>query len=386
MRRRIEMQNRPVLAGTERSRLMMLVVLLMLVGALMYRARDPRLWSMFGGDDRGARLVETANTHPVIPAASKSASPNVSLADTSGEPAAESAPNDPARPASAEALPATAEAPPAASPALDEDPEEQGALEEEMTAIADKTFLQPEEMFAYYRLLRWAMSQSAEQLQKKAIQDPRYGDFFERPDFFRGKLVEFQLRVRRALPHKDLEQDNLAGLNEVWELIGYNDTSGQNFYMCVTDKLPGKMNYGEQIVEDGRFVGYFLKLMRYEDAQGKNRAIPVFIGKFIWDPPIHQGADPEVQMKEFYWVLIAAGVLGLFLVGRWALRIMNPPAGRSGLRDDPSLQMLRRRQEMAKNSDEESIDIETWLSQTDEEGGPTAIISDDDDESEEDRR
>jgi hypothetical protein len=415
MRRRIEMQNGPMLAGAQRSRLLMLLMLLMLVAALMYRARDPRLWSMFGGDDRGAKLVETFNDPPATPSRTARKPQRLALAgltqaaeresaeeESSAEvpPIADDTPpsQEPVDGGDGQAKPAAAPTPAAADdapaeepqppeiPPPDEDSEERSALTEEMTAVADNTFLQPEEMFAYYRLLRWAMSQSIEQLHQKAIQDPRYGDIFERPAFYRGKLVEFQLRVRRVLPHKDLEKDNLAGVDQVWELFGYNDTSGQNFYMCITDKLPDKMTYGANVVEDGRFVGYFLKLMRYEDRQGKNRAIPVFIGKFIWDPPIRQGANPQEQMREVYWVLIAAAIFAAFMVGRWALKMMKPSGGRSSLHDNPSLQMLRRRRSMENDSEEENIDVESWLEQTENEADDSEIKPDANDDSEEDRR
>jgi hypothetical protein len=390
MRRRVEMRNGPLLAGAARSRLLMLVLMLMLVAVLMFRARDPRMWSLFGGDDVDVRLVETADNPPARPVPSAreplrlalaGANPEVDAGPEKVDAVTQDAEKEDAEQGAPSETPPIDEAPPP-----DEDPEQQGALAEEMTAVADNTFNQPEEMFAYYRLLRWEMAQSAEQLQAKAIQNPRYGDFFQRPEFYRGKLVEFQLRVRRVLLHEDLEKDNLAGVDRVWELIGYNDTSGQNFYMCVTDKLPEKMSYGEKVVEDGRFVGFFFKLMRYEDQQGKNRAIPVFIGKFIWDPPIPQKATPEAQMREIYWVLVAAAVLGAFLVGRWAVRAMNPSTGRSSMRDDPSLQMLRRRRSMGKDSDEESIDIDSWLDQTENDVDDSEINPDDADESEEGRR
>lgn len=414
MRRRIEMSSGPALGGKERSRMLMLTTMLMLVGALMYRARDPQMWRMFGGDDRGARLVETADdpaeTQPQSPAQRHAASdhtpaqeaspdettahtappvdppentepaPAVPPADTKaeGEPRTEP-PADNGDQASSTS-PEASESPLAELPPPDEDEEEQSALAEELTAVSDKTFNQPEEMFAYYRLLRWAMSQSVEQLHKKAIQNPRYGDIFERPQFYRGKLVEFQLRVRRVLQHKDLEKDNLAGVKQVWELVGFNDTSGQNFYMCVTDDLPDKMSYGDSVVEDGRFVGYFFKLMRYEDREGKNRAIPLFIGKFIWDPPIPQIADPASQLREVYWVLAAAGIIAIVLLGRWVLRTRNPGSRRARLGDDPALKLLRRRRELETGSEEEPVDIESWLQESENASNESAInpaVSDD---------
>lgn len=390
MRRRIDASPRPPVQGREYSRMLTLMLMLALVGMLMYRARDPKMWAMFGGVAENTVVaaqeeqkadgvpVATESTADVPPPDYGDAVPPVSPQVV---PKTEEAAQAPAQPA--EGVSATPAEQPLAEEelALDQDSEEQESLLEEFQVIADKEFFNKEEMAAYYRLLRWARSQTVEQLQKKAEVDPRFGDIFTRPDDYRGRLLDFRLHVRQAILHKDLEKDNPAGVNKLWELTGYNDSSGTNFYMCVTDKLPAEMAVGPKIMEDGRFVGYFLKLMAYEDGEGKTRAIPVFIGKFVWDPPISQKADPKAQEREVMWALLAAAVVAVVLFVRWGLGLMKAPR-RATLSQDPSLQMLRRRQAMEKNSEEESVDIDTWLDRSEAPPDESAINPPENDDSE----
>ena len=214
-------------------------------------------------------------------------------------------------------------------------------------------------MPAYYRLFRWVMSQSAEEMQRKAKKDVRFGEFFDRPNAYRGKLVDIRLKVVRVLKHPDLEE-NEAGLDQVWELLGYNDSSGKNIYMCVAPELPPKMPYGEKVIEDGRFVGYFFKLQAIEDGEGKRQAMPVIVGRFIWERPISQKADPAQQAREFFWGLGVVGLIVLVLIIRWGARRFGGSAATTAT--DLSLREMRRRRSIETDADQPNIDIETWLS------------------------
>jgi hypothetical protein len=121
------------------------------------------------------------------------------------------------------------------------------------------------------------------------------------------------------------------------------------------------MSVGSKIVEDGRFVGYFFKLMAYEDKQGINRASPVFIGRFVWERPILQKSDPMAQEREFLWTMYVAAAIGLVLLVRWGMRQMKPATASAAT--DLSLRDMRRRWSMERETGEENIDIETWLNQ-----------------------
>ncbi len=377
MRRRADIGPRPFFRNRELPRLMTLTVMLFLIGMLMARARDPKMWAMFSG---AADDVQRAGDSDAPPAEHDDPSPAAAQGSTAAaeKPSAEA-------PADTVSQPAVAPvAEPTKPPALDEDSEELESLKEELQVVADKEFLQEIEMPAYYRMLRWAKSQSAAALQRKAIKDTRFGDIFTRPDDFRGKLVEFRLHVLRVLKHKDLEKDNLAGVRQIWEIFGYNDSSGQNSFICITPELPRDMPVGAKVSEDGWFTGYFLKLMAYEDGQGKMRASPLFIGRFVWEPPLLQKAAPQDQDREVRWGLMVIAAVGLALLVRWGLRQMW--AGNSGVATDMALREMRRRRSLAKDSEEETVDINDWLDRSGTDVAKEAINPLDQNESDQERR
>jgi hypothetical protein len=380
MRRRIDGEPTPFFRGGELPRLMTMLVMLAVIGMLIARAKDPRTWSMFASvsEEQGRAgdpdVPPPEYDEPSVPAASTSdtqSSASPSLAEQ--PPEERSAPSDP-KPSRDRAAIKLPELPP-----LDEDAEEREAFKEEMQVITDNDYLQKIEMPAYYRLFRWVLSQSTEELQRRAEKDPRFGEVYTRPDAYRGKLVDIRLHVRQAIKHKDLEEDNPAGLTQTWELAGYNDSSGHNFYMCTTPELPPDMPVGKSVAESGRFVGYFFKLMAYEDRQGKHRATPLFVGRFIWDPPVLQRADPKQQEREVMWGFMAAAVISAMLFIRWGLRRMKPASSRSIT--DTRLREMRRRRSMQKDSDEENVDINTWLDQVESANADSAINQPEMDES-----
>jgi hypothetical protein len=423
MRRPVDYEPRQTLAGSELRRAMTLLMLLLLVGMLMYRSRDPRMWAMFGDADEAElqaeqlvkeqKQAERTIAKPAKPAANRAEAAvgagSLALADSPtppvpateptaadlvpppeyDEPAPDAPTTDgdatsPGRQIESEATGRTSPTSGASAvevdadldqaplnpnaierielPPLDEDEEEREALKEELSVVSDNQPIAKEDMAAYYRLFRWMQNQSYKQLAAKAIKDPRFGEIFTRPEKFRGKLVELDLRYRRVLLYDDLEKDNPADLEKIWEIVGYNDSSGHNFYMCITDEVPPKMPVGPKATGEGRFVGFFLKLMKYEDGQGKMRAVPVFIGKFRWEPSIPQGPDPEQQIREWTWVMLAGAAFGVMMVLRWVYRRLSPGKP-TPVRPNLGVELARRRQARQNDLDdlEEGPDLETWL-------------------------
>lgn len=347
MRRRLEYEPRPLLRGYERMRLLTLLIMLGVIGMLMFRAKDPKTWAMFDRLAEEPQLVKDADA-PATGAEPTSGGTPTESAVSADEPEILGDAN--VRQEAAKALENL--------PAIDEDAEERAALQEELQVVEDKAAFQRFEMPAYYRLFRWVMDQSAEKMQKKAIKNVRFGELIDRPAAYRGKLIDIRLKVQRVLPHKDLEE-NPAGLKTVWELLGYNDSSGVNIYMCVAPELPPDMPYGERVIEDGRFVGYFFKLQAIEDGEGKRRAMPVIVGRFLWDRPISQKSDPQKQAQEFLWGLAVVGIIGLVVILRWGLRKLSGSDERSSA--DLALRELRRRRSLATGEEPGETDIEDWL-------------------------
>jgi hypothetical protein len=99
-----------------------------------------------------------------------------------------------------------------------------------------------------------------------------------------------------------------------------------------------------------------------------------------------QKADPKAQERELMWGLFAVAAVGLVLIIRWGLRRMQPKGRGAGKSEtDTALRELRRRWSLAKDSDEENVDIETWLENATSSDADSAINRSEQDESDEEK-
>ncbi len=277
MRRFRDRRAAPYFRGSELPRLLTLVVMLGVLVLLMDWARDPNTWTFFA--------------------------PNDNVAEGGGEDATK-----PRRPE------VTDTAPPPKGP-TDLDPLEQDAAREELAAVTDKLPLAPEEMPAYWRLMAWELRQSTAELRKRADKRVTFRELWQNPDKYRGKLVEVPLHLRRAIEVRDLA-DNELGLDHVYEVFGWNSESQPYWYWLVVPNLPPGMPQGESIYEEATFVGYFLKLLPYEDREGHTRATPLLIGRLVWHPA---PSSTLARRDEWTWTgYLLAALLVLFVV-RWGM-------------------------------------------------------------------
>ena len=202
----------------------------------------------------------------------------------------------------------------------DEDPEEQDAIREEFQAVTDKRPLAPEEMPAYWRLMAWDLRQSTSAMRDRADQQVTFNQLWQRPDAWRGKLIEIPMHLRRTLRQDDVAENQL-GLKTVYEVWGWNSDSQPYWYWIITPKLPPRMPEGPSIYEEATFVGYFFKLLPYEDHEGKHLATPLLIGRLVWHP---EQPSPLAHRNEWVWPWILGGVLGGLLAVRWGVSYWKP--------------------------------------------------------------
>jgi hypothetical protein len=149
--------------------------------------------------------------------------------------------------------------------------------------------------------------------------------------------------LRRTARVDDVAENPLA-LKTVYEVWGWNSDSQPYWYWFVCPNLPPGMPSGASIYEEATFVGYFLKLLPYEDHQGKQLATPLLIGRLVWHP---EQANPLARQDEWTWPwLIAMGLGGVLLV-RWGLFF----AGRKSA--------ASRRLAASRTHDQQAV--ETWL-------------------------
>jgi hypothetical protein len=269
MRRLRDRRPAPFFRGGELPRLVSLVAMLGLLVLLIDVARDPKTWRWVAPDLAGAD--EPMTEREVVVA---------------GEPA--SGPSD-----------------------LDAD--ELDAAREEFDAVTDKVPLAKEEMPAYWRLVAWQQHQSTRQMRERADKKVTFKQLWQQPAKWRGKLVEIPLHLKRTERVEDLA-DNALGLKSLDEVWGWNSDSQPYWYWLVVPELPPGMPRGGDIYEEATFVGYFLKLLPYEDRQGISRATPLLVGRLIWHPL----APNALARGEWTWPWIAGGgALVLLAVVRW---------------------------------------------------------------------
>src|SRR5262249_36898915 len=103
----------------------------------------------------------------------------------------------------------------------DDDPLEMEKAQQEFEAIDDGEGLITQDMFAYWRLMRWARSRSFSELEERATRDLPFVKLCDIPKFVeaqkhRGELIRLRLHVRRIV---DWEQDkpNSANVKKVYE-------------------------------------------------------------------------------------------------------------------------------------------------------------------------
>lgn len=245
-------------------------------------------------------------------------------------------------PAAASALPDVA---PAAGP-TERDPQEQDAAREEFQVLTDKTALAKEEMPAYWRLMAWQEHQTTAELLKHAATNVTYNDLFQQPDQWRGKLVRLRVHLQQTVQADNLPE-NPVGLTSLYEVWGWNTDSQPYTYWFVVPRLPPGMPSGPRIVEEATFVGYFLKLLKYEDRQGITRATPLLVGRLIWHPT---PSGRVARIDEWQWVWYLAGLFLVWFVARRGLALWG--RGKRPVRapDDKDPQQLEAWLDSAENA------------------------------------
>lgn len=269
--------RRPPTPGFPRRelfRLMSMLMLLVIVGTLIVRTRDAAMWRWAASvaddepaaaplveDDDGNRFVETLVTGP-----------------------------------------------------NDRQPFEQSQAEYQFQAITDKAPNAAEEMPTYWRLMRWSMTESFDDLWERAHKDRYFTHLGQTPEKHRGELIGMKVSLRRAVRHPLETKKNAAGVEQVYEAWGITDESRTGLYCLLFYDLPPQLPVRPSIHEQVQFVGYFMKLISYEDALGKTRWAPLLIGRMRLRENSAQFAQrqKDSENRALPWML---GGATLFFIG-----------------------------------------------------------------------
>ncbi len=296
------------LASDPTSALLRLGTLLIVLGLIYSWASKPQSWRWL--EDNSA-ASDSATSDAV---ASDATDGNMALAamDPTTRTAKDVAPSAAAKHAPDEAiLPGP----------IDTDAAEGQQAQHLFEAVSDKTVLAPEEMPAYWRLMKWTRAQTFAAMDHRAARDVARVSLLEQPERYRGHLMRLRLHILRILDWE--APKNSADVKRVYEAWGWTEQSN-NLYVCAFPELPPGMKTGEAQHEEGVFVGYFLKDLGYQ-ALKRNHAAPLLVGRMRRAES--SGPAPLVAQSDWHWVWTGAAVafLAIGIVVAWLrLRRVSP--------------------------------------------------------------
>jgi hypothetical protein len=281
-----------------------MVAFLIVLGLIYSWARNPQTWHWLANDADTPAASEESSTL----AASREPGSQAKIGGKSGQPIAELIVPGP----------------------TDQQESEAAAARSLFEAVSDRAPLAKIEMPAYWRCLKWARAQSFADLERRAVKRVVYTQLWEQPDKYRGKLIRLRLHIRRILDWEATE--NSAGVRRVYEAWGWTDESKSFPYVVVFTDVPEGIQLGDNLQEEGLFVGYFLKTIAYT-AYNKNRSSPLLLGRMKWlgsTVPAH----PVVGGSDWFWIYAVGLPLVLLIAsGMWfqmrRLRRVKLPAAPS---------------------------------------------------------
>ncbi len=235
---------RPFGQSIPASRLLSLLIALVVLWMLYTRLGDPATWRFVGYSD---------DVEPVKVTAAKVATPS--------EPAELLVPGP-----------------------NDLDPDEVADFQHKLELVANEQKLLPREMLLYWQLMEWACTQKMRDLEKRALKDVVFRQIWEEPEKYQGKLIRLRIHAQQTVrfetpTKKDGEPTNSLGLKEVFEVWGPTDDAVPFHYVVICPEKPEALKLGPKAEGEIVFVGYFLKLMRYDARDGNKRGAPLLIGR-----------------------------------------------------------------------------------------------------------
>jgi hypothetical protein len=352
MRQTWKDRRKQLYRGVPTPRVFTMALMLVVMGLIIVRARDPATWRWLSRDldDEVQTVVgsEVADGKSPSKQPAPSAAPAPPIASDPGAKPKDSSQTAP-------------ELNPTGS--TDLDPLESDDMKSNISFVKDGTLeMSKEEMPAYFRILGWVDHQPTELLRKRAHRDVKYADFRRTPDTMRLQIVELKLNVRQIVrcfgPPKNGKDAPITTPDgkQLYELCGFTQESGSNMYYGIVSDLPEGMPIGTLVNENVKLVGYFFKLQGYYSKQqqleqeqtGKKQTMlkaPVIIGRAVWII-----APVEAEEKTPIWVLATiVGVAVVVIIG-WVLMATR--------RSRPALPPV-----MSATVDSEGPGVDNWLDQ-----------------------
>jgi len=153
--------------------------------------------------------------------------------------------------------------------------------------VTDETPVDVDEFngYAYVEFLVRAAQTADSAFRKAALPSVEYVHLFSRPARYRGKVVEFEGRLKLLRRFDPPESAVARGVRDIYEGWMFNaELIGANPICIIFTELPPGLTVGEKLERKVSFAGYFFKKYRYRarDTQGNQRRdAPLLIGRTV---------------------------------------------------------------------------------------------------------
>ena len=205
-------------------------------------------------------------------------------------------------------------------------------LQDWLGLVQDGTLkMQKLEMPAYWRMLSVVKKSQFGDLLKGADSKVRFNDLYSSASKHRSKLFTLTLNIRKITRYET--EDNPAGVEELFEVWGWSETSKAWLYVFVTPELPPGLNADTPVNQTAKFAGYFFKLQGYQPGAAKPNAkpelAPLLIGKFELTKPSQRAAANLTTPIEMIAgaIILLVGVTAI-LLRIFVFRVKKPKLSR----------------------------------------------------------
>ncbi len=188
---------------------------------------------------------------------------------------------------------------------------------DEFETVTDRTPMSFRDNAAYAYLLAKARKQTPVELAAASRRDILLTHIWERPELYRGVPIHILGTLKRLIRY----EAKMSKTGWIYEASIFTPEASRFPYQCVFEETPVGLPLGAELTERVVFNGYFLKIMKYQAADGA-RGAPVLVGKLGWEPHAAPAPAPARESNPLlYWSLVVLGVMFLLSLGRWVFQL-----------------------------------------------------------------
>ncbi len=194
-----------------------------------------------------------------------------------------------------------------------------GVKPEYFEPVADHKVFHAEDHRAWFHLLDILADHDPEALELASTGEVSFGQLFEQPEVYRGRLVTIRGTVRRVIPTAARQND--AGVESYYQVV-VRPAGGPDLPMIVYSlDLPEGFPTGEKVDEEVAVTGFFFKNTAYATAQ-EIHSYPTLLSRGLrWDRPkgVGQGGATDQSginvLVVLLVVVLTAGIAAA--IARW---------------------------------------------------------------------